>query len=314
MRLLLRATRADAVVNYAVSREAGDAHRLIGLEVVGDRRVEDQVSFLEGRPAPRGSVAHPSVEHSRGGPIDAPPPRWVNRFVPLERSVRLDEWRRSPIWDAFYGPIHTADQLRVLIYDGGRFVRWLACLRLGRSRTPFERSALRAANASLSGLRSATIRAEAIDREVFEGGGRLVGLADASGRVTLRSDEMTRWLERDGRASRLAAVVSEMANLERVRTWVGDSAVELLRLRDGDQAEWLVTVATPNELTLSSLATLTDRQRAVAEYLAAGATVEEVARALEISPNTVKYHAKRVYDVLQVATRAELVQALNLDA
>jgi DNA-binding NarL/FixJ family response regulator len=57
--------------------------------------------------------------------------------------------------------------------------------------------------------------------------------------------------------------------------------------------------------------TLTRRQRQVARMLASGATNVEVARALNISGDTAKSHARAVLGKLGVASRRELVMALT---
>ncbi|AKF03445.1 hypothetical protein DB32_000594 [Sandaracinus amylolyticus] len=56
---------------------------------------------------------------------------------------------------------------------------------------------------------------------------------------------------------------------------------------------------------------LSQRQREVAECAAAGATVEEIARHLGISQNTVRHHLKAVYRALEVGSRLELSRALG---
>lgn len=55
------------------------------------------------------------------------------------------------------------------------------------------------------------------------------------------------------------------------------------------------------------MAALTARERAVLDALAGGRTVKELARDLGLSPNTLKFHIKNVYDKLGVKSRAEAV-------
>jgi DNA-binding NarL/FixJ family response regulator len=60
---------------------------------------------------------------------------------------------------------------------------------------------------------------------------------------------------------------------------------------------------------------LSGRQREVLRLLAAGATNDEIARALHLSPNTVKQHASALYRKLAVRNRVEAIgraQALGL--
>jgi DNA-binding CsgD family transcriptional regulator len=56
---------------------------------------------------------------------------------------------------------------------------------------------------------------------------------------------------------------------------------------------------------------LTPRQLEVCEYAASGATVDEIAAHLHISPGTVRTHLKTVYRNLGVANRVELARALG---
>ena len=52
---------------------------------------------------------------------------------------------------------------------------------------------------------------------------------------------------------------------------------------------------------------LTEREREVLEAVSGGASNREVANALHISENTVKYHMKHILDKLHLRTRAEVV-------
>lgn len=56
---------------------------------------------------------------------------------------------------------------------------------------------------------------------------------------------------------------------------------------------------------------LTPRQREVAELASYGATTDEIASHLGISPNTVRTHLKAVYRDLGVANRVELAATLR---
>ena len=57
---------------------------------------------------------------------------------------------------------------------------------------------------------------------------------------------------------------------------------------------------------------LTERQREVSEYAAAGATVPEIATTLALSRNTVRTHLKAAYRELGVSNRVELARAVAL--
>ena len=62
-----------------------------------------------------------------------------------------------------------------------------------------------------------------------------------------------------------------------------------------------------NEAAIRSLA-LTAREVEILEQLASGASNKEMARALGISPNTVKTHVARVYEKLEVQKRMQAVE------
>ena len=53
---------------------------------------------------------------------------------------------------------------------------------------------------------------------------------------------------------------------------------------------------------------LTDRETEVLTMLSQGQSYKSVALALEISPNTIKYHIKNIYDKLQVHTKEDAIK------
>jgi DNA-binding NarL/FixJ family response regulator len=62
-----------------------------------------------------------------------------------------------------------------------------------------------------------------------------------------------------------------------------------------------------NEAALKSLG-MTDREFAVLECLAAGDSNKEIARRLDVSPNTVKTHVANLYTKLEVERRTQAIQ------
>jgi DNA-binding CsgD family transcriptional regulator len=64
---------------------------------------------------------------------------------------------------------------------------------------------------------------------------------------------------------------------------------------------------TRNEAAIRSLG-LSRRECEILELLASGASNKEIARRLYISPNTVKTHAARVYEKLEVQKRMQAVE------
>jgi DNA-binding NarL/FixJ family response regulator len=62
-----------------------------------------------------------------------------------------------------------------------------------------------------------------------------------------------------------------------------------------------------NEAALKSLG-LTDRECRVLELLAAGQANKEIARSLDVSPNTVKTHIANLFQKLEVERRTQAIQ------
>jgi DNA-binding NarL/FixJ family response regulator len=66
---------------------------------------------------------------------------------------------------------------------------------------------------------------------------------------------------------------------------------------------------TVNLIVQRSPARLTSREREVLALVAAGISNKGIARELQVSPNTVKFHIAAILDKLDAATRAEAVVA-----
>lgn len=82
----------------------------------------------------------------------------------------------------------------------------------------------------------------------------------------------------------------------------------------GEAPAILVTVVPPRPELVEALEFLTPKQREVAEYAAAGATVAEIARATGRHPETVRSHIKNIYERLSICTRLELSWLLRRPA
>ena len=71
------------------------------------------------------------------------------------------------------------------------------------------------------------------------------------------------------------------------------------------------SVFTRNEAAIASLG-LSPRECEILALLASGQSIKEMARALGISPNTVKTHVARVYEKLEVQKRIQAIEKARL--
>ena len=81
----------------------------------------------------------------------------------------------------------------------------------------------------------------------------------------------------------------------------------------GVWAGWRLTKKNPPapfEVNMAALASLgiTEREYQALELLAGGKTNKEIARALDLSPNTVKTHLANLYEKLEVSRRTQAIQ------
>jgi DNA-binding NarL/FixJ family response regulator len=62
---------------------------------------------------------------------------------------------------------------------------------------------------------------------------------------------------------------------------------------------------------LSGLESLTPSERRVAEVAAKGLTTRQIAETLFVSPKTVEFHLRHIYQKLDVASRGELAKLID---
>lgn len=82
--------------------------------------------------------------------------------------------------------------------------------------------------------------------------------------------------------------------------------------KHGEQT--LVTVVPTRPELVEALELLTPTQQIVAEYAGAGATIAEIAAAIDRRPETVRSHVKEIYRRLSICTRLELQWLLRRPA
>ncbi len=61
---------------------------------------------------------------------------------------------------------------------------------------------------------------------------------------------------------------------------------------------------------LSGLESLTPSERRVADVAAKGLTTRQIAESLYVSPKTVEYHLRHIYQKLDIASRQELTRLI----
>jgi len=139
-------------------------------------------------------------------------------------------------------------------------------------------------------------------------------LLGGAGEVELMSRPARRWLAWPGVRDVLVASIrwlgragDEAVSSTPVQVPLSCGAARVVRLEGRGGPRYLVRLVPHRR----ALAHLTAQQREIADAAAAGATNAEIARSVGLSINTVKYHLKAVYEVLGVATRLELREALG---
>jgi LuxR family maltose regulon positive regulatory protein len=88
-------------------------------------------------------------------------------------------------------------------------------------------------------------------------------------------------------------------------TEVIEGVCECARAGAGPVAEWAQQIVT----RLTPLDRLTSRQRAVLQELCKGQSNKEIARVLQLSPETVKWYLKGIFEHSGLSTREEVVRA-----
>jgi DNA-binding CsgD family transcriptional regulator len=82
-------------------------------------------------------------------------------------------------------------------------------------------------------------------------------------------------------------------------------------LEERAQTEIAATGARPRRLMLSGVESLTPSERRVAKVAAKGLTTRQIAEALFVSPKTVEFHLRHIYQKLDIASRGELAKLID---
>ena len=229
----------------------------------------------------------------------------------FRRAVEIlgPDYKEFPAWEKTYGQYGAEDFARILIYDGPLFAQYvgLSALDIRQLNATRTHQLIRLVDA----VTSAMVWANRTDLGLLEQSP--VFLFDARGNLTHASAAGAAWLDAS-RRSQLNSLIRavDVRSDQAYEAFVDGAGCRVLRL-DGASVTYAVTLSvSPADIVSrvpSSL--LTERQAEIAELLAAGATIPEVAQWLELSPHTVKSHAKAIYKRLEVSSRVELARALE---
>ena len=241
---------------------------------------------------------------------EMPSPTAVNHFVDVGRSYEPERLRDTELIQKVYVDHDIAPPLRILVYDQMDFVGYL-----GLSRRPhtaqFEDDAGERANQLVDEVRSVILEATRDWREAVNP--RLShAIAGPDGEVLHATTEAAEWLSEDRRQQLAGAVRRfDRGTLPSSRIVIEGAEVHMIRLDGEGGVRYLANFSRAVPARLDPRHRLTERQAEVADYAASGATIDEIATTLDVSPNTVKYHIKEIYDRLGIACRVELSDALG---
>jgi DNA-binding CsgD family transcriptional regulator len=303
LKLLAQASDAEATATFRVVG-SGSNKVMTGVEVAGDATLRRLLKSFDGGPAPSGSVASddPTTASARRGTwrLDAPRPQAINRFDdsnrdyarPIESYEHLDavqRWRK---------PGRIAQEVRMLAFEGDLFVGWLGALRCGRK--PFTVEQRARMDRLAPRVHRLMVQAHSLER--IDGEAHVILGEDGELEGATHSAE--RWLSR-ARLELLRRSVSMGQTLV-----VDGVQVDALPLLGGDRRRHLVRLLARPSVRIMR-AELAPRQQDIARLAADGLTVAHIAHRLGLSPNTVKWHLKALYEVLGVRNRLELFRALR---
>lgn len=264
-----------------------------------------------GRALPNGAATTSREDVRRlrrgGWTVTQPPPRLRTGFRSFDDDYETREAVESlPVYTEFYVPAGLTDQLRLLAYRERRFVGWIAALRTSGRFTSREQKRLDAlVGPTVEGLAAARTL-EGLDDDSFL-------VFDGHGRVEHGTERALAWLS-DERAEVFVRCVRVADRGESKQFRIDGVSVRFVRLTGGPSVRYLAMLRDRDHIELRGEARLSPTELAVAEDLAVGLTLREVAALRGCAESTVKTHAKKIYRKLGVANRVELVEALRRGA
>ena len=196
------------------------------------------------------------------------------------------------------------DHLRVLAYRGERYLGWFGVVRASRGR--FEAREVRRLDPQVAQIIEGLAAARAMDAV----GEDAFLILDATGQVERGTEGALQWLSTE-RAELLARAVRAADRGGEPTLAIDRVHVRLVRLAGQTSVRYLAMLRERDAIELRAASALSMSERAVAEDLAAGLTIREIAASRGRAESTVKSQAKSLYRKLGVASRVELVEALR---
>ena len=237
-------------------------------------------------------------------------PATINHFISVRRFYPDEFTFAIPVMKTLLLPLGVSDQLRALMYDGPRFIGWIGLLRRGPLTTQFREAEVATLERVVDEVKAALVVARARQDEALEDG--ICAVCDATGAIEHASPAFDKWLTPDRHGYlRLWTRAFDAGTDTTVSRVLSGAEVRMMRVDGAGGVRYMITVDRAEMLRLRPRYWLTPRQLEVAELAVGGATNADVARVLDVSPETVKSHLKTIYDRLGVTNRLELNHALD---
>ncbi len=248
---------------------------------------------------------------------------WDPRYPPKEseQSFSVQHYRVGTLAEDsepkelcdLYRDVGVRWEASALLYDGPRFLGWLAVYRLDER--PFEPSEIEQLNDLVEPVVEVLSRADRLEADLI-GDRPARALIDPNTLdVECATGNAIEWLTE----KRKQTLTSEIDELELgdsfpVKLFIDGFRVWVTQMNGELGMRYLATIERAPSPEKRPEAVLTPRQREVVGYAAAGATNREIAETLEITPDTVSDHLSAAYQRLGVANRVELALTLTSDA
>jgi DNA-binding CsgD family transcriptional regulator len=247
---------------------------------------------------------------------------WDPRYPPKEseQSFSVQHYRAGTLAEDsepkelcdLYRDVGVRWEASALLYDGPRFLGWLALYRLDER--PFEPSEIEQLNDLVEPVVAALSRADRLEADLIGDRPARVLIDPSTHDVECATGNAFEWLT-EKRKRQLTEEINELELSDSfpIKLFIDGFRVWVTQMNGALGMRYLATIERAPSPEKRPEAVLTPRQREVVGYAAAGATNREIAETLEITPDTVSDHLSAAYQRLGVANRVELALTLTSD-